>query len=69
MTNIGEKEVTVLTGEGKEIKLKADSVITSVGYVPTPIEGAKKSLTVGDASGVGNLRTVIWRARKVGMKL
>ena len=69
VTNIGEKEVTVLTGEGKEIKLKADSVITSVGYVPTPIEGAKKSLTVGDASGVGNLRTVIWRARKVGMKL
>ena len=69
VTNIGEKEVTVLTGEGKEIKPKADSVITSVGYVPTPIEGAKKSLTVGDASGVGNLRTVIWRARKVGMKL
>ena len=69
VTNIGEREVTVLTGEGKEIKLKADSVITSVGYVPTPIEGAKKSLTVGDASGVGNLRTVIWRARKVGMKL
>lgn len=69
VTNIGEKEVTVLTGEGKEIKLKADSVITSVGYVPTPLEGAKKSLTVGDASGVGNLRTVIWRARKVGMKL
>ena len=69
VTNIGEKEVTVLTGEGKEIKLKADSVITSVGYVPMPIEGAKKSLTVGDASGVGNLRTVIWRARKVGMKL
>ena len=69
VTNIGENEVTVLTGEGKEIKLKADSVITSVGYVPTPIEGAKKSLTVGDASGVGNLRTVIWRARKVGMKL
>ena len=69
VTNIGEKEVTVLTDEGKEIKLKADSVITSVGYVPTPIEGAKKSLTVGDASGVGNLRTVIWRARKVGMKL
>ena len=69
MTYISEKDVTVRGKDGREVKIKADSVITSVGYVPTPLAGAKKSLTVGDAAGVGNLRTVIWRARKVGMKL
>ena len=69
VSKIEEGCVTVKTKDGKEIKVKADSVITSVGYDPAPLEGAKKSLTVGDASAVGNLRTVIWRARKVGMKL
>ena len=66
---IEEGGVIIKDKDGKKIKVKADSVITSVGYTPAPLEGGKKALTVGDAYEVGNLRTVIWRARKVGMKL
>ena len=50
--------------------IKADSVILSVGYTPAPI--AKKSKHVhiiGDAASVGNLRTVIWGAWDVAMKI
>ena len=66
---IEEGGVIIKDKDGKKIKVKADSVITSVGYTPAPLEGGKQALTVGDAYAVGNLRTVIWRARKVGMKL
>ena len=55
-------------GEAKEIK--ADSVILSVGYNPAPI--GKKSghvHIIGDAANVGNLRTVIWGAWDVAMKI
>ena len=54
----------------KRFKINADNVILSVGYNPAPI--AKKSSHVhiiGDASKVGNLRTVIWQAWDVAMKL
>ncbi|MBQ8029017.1 MAG: FAD-dependent oxidoreductase [Clostridia bacterium] len=55
---------------GKEIKLPSDSVIMSVGYVPTPLaEKSKKVHVIGDAKKVGNLRTVIWGAWDVAMKL
>ena len=42
----------------------------SVGYNPAPI--AKKAShvhVIGDAAAVGNLRTVIWGAWDVAMKL
>ena len=47
-----------------------DSVLGSVGYIPDPLvkEGKNVSL-VGDCKQVGNLRTVIWGAYKVAMKL
>ncbi len=56
--------------DGKQTKIDADNVIMSVGYNPAPI--AKKSKHVhiiGDANKVGNLRTVIWQAWDVAMKL
>ncbi len=50
--------------------IKADNVIMSVGYIPKPIAKAGKHIhIVGDANGVGNLRTVIWRAWEVAEKL
>lgn len=53
---------------GKESEIAGDSVIMSVGYIPTPV--AKDSVKlVGDCNGIGNLRTVIWRAWDVAMKL
>lgn len=53
---------------GKESEIAGDSVIMSVGYIPTPV--AKNGVKlVGDCNGIGNLRTVIWRAWDVAMKL
>ncbi len=70
VTEIKDGAVTVKDKEGKIFDIPADSVILSVGYNPAPI--AKKSgkvHIVGDASAVGNLRTVIWQAWDVAMKL
>ncbi|MCQ2544262.1 MAG: FAD-dependent oxidoreductase [Lachnospiraceae bacterium] len=56
--------------EGEEFEVKCDSVISSAGYIPKPLanEGGKVHL-VGDCKQVGNLRTVIWRAYEVAMKI
>ena len=70
VTKIDDFMVTVKDKEGNTTDLKADDVILSVGYKPAPI--AKKSKHVhiiGDADKVGNLRTVIWQAWDVCMKL
>ena len=58
----------VMYGETKE--LRADSVILSVGYNPAPIAKKSKHVhVIGDAQNVGNLRTVIWGAWDVAMKI
>ena len=62
--------VTVVDKEGNKFDIPADNVILSVGYKPNPIAPASKHVhIVGDASKVGNLRTVIWQAWDVCMKL
>lgn len=72
-TKLGEVKkdaVTVIGKDGKSFDIPADSVILSVGYNPTPVakKGGKVSV-VGDAEKVGNLRTVIWGAWDIAMKL
>ncbi len=65
---ITEVGVTVTHKDGTTEEIAADSVILSVGYVPAPV--AKKGVhIVGDADKVGNLRSVIWGAWDVCMKL
>ncbi len=65
-----EDGVMVTDKEGNTFKIDADNVIMSVGYNPTPIaEKAKHVHIIGDANKVGNLRTVIWGAWDVAMKL
>lgn len=62
--------VSVRDKDGKVFDIKGDSVIVSVGYNPKPLAEASGHIhLVGDANGVGNLRTVIWRAWDVCMKL
>ena len=62
--------VIVKDKNGKEFKIDADSVIMSVGYNPAPIaEKSKHVHIIGDAKAVGNLRTVIWGAWDVAMKI
>jgi len=62
--------VVVADKDGKQFALNADSVILSTGYRSAPLaEKAKNVHIVGDACKVGNLRTVIWQAWDVAMKL
>jgi len=65
---IEDDGVTVADKAGKEFKIDADSVILSTGYRPAPLE-TKGVHVVGDCDKVGNLRTVIWQAWDVCMKL
>jgi len=56
--------------DGNAIEIPTDSVILSVGYKPAPLaEKAKNIHVIGDAQKVGNLRTVIWGAWDVCMKI
>ncbi|MBQ2828189.1 MAG: FAD-dependent oxidoreductase [Clostridia bacterium] len=69
-TEIREDGVTVATKDGKTIDIPADNVILSVGYKPAPVaEKSKHVHIIGDAFKVGNLRTVIWQAWDIAMKL
>jgi len=68
--SIEEDGVIAKDKNGMEFKIKADSVILSTGYKSAPLfEKDKHVHIVGDASKVGNLRTVIWQAWDVAMKL
>jgi 2-enoate reductase len=70
LTEVHEDGVTVRGKDGSEFKISADSVIMSTGYRPAPL--AKKSRhvhVIGDADKVGNLRTVIWQAWSVAMRI
>ena len=70
LKEITDDGVVVTDKLGADKTLKADTVILSTGYAPTPIElPGKKCHIVGDAQQVGNLRTVIWRAWDVCMKI
>ena len=59
--------------DGKEIRIECDSVISSAGYVPNPVisDDVRTSNMdfIGDCKQVGNLRTVIWRAYEVAMRM
>ncbi|MBO5859870.1 MAG: FAD-dependent oxidoreductase, partial [Clostridia bacterium] len=71
VVEINDGAVKVKDKEGKEFDIPADSVVMSVGYVPTPLveKKSKHVHIIGDAANVGNLRTVIWGAWDVAMKL
>jgi 2-enoate reductase len=62
--------VIVKKKNGDPFKIDADSVIFSTGYKPAPLMPKAKHIhLVGDCAQVGNLRSVIWQAWDVAMKL
>ncbi len=70
LCEIKKGSVTLKDKEGKIFEAEADSVVLSVGYNPAPLAVKGKHVhVIGDAKSVGNLRTVIWNAWDVGMKL
>ena len=60
----------VINTQGKETAVHVDAVITSIGYIPIPLTNKRKNIhLIGDCNKVGNLRTAIWRAWDVAMKI
>lgn len=55
---------------GVDFEVECDSVISCAGYIPAPLAAASKNVhLVGDCLAIGNLRSVIWRAYEVAMKI
>ena len=72
VTEITDKGCTVKNVQtGETTFVECDSVVNGIGFVPTPVggKGNKKAYRVGDCVAIGNLRTVIWRAWAVCMKI
>ena len=70
LVEIGDGNVTLKDKEGKTFTVDTDSVILSVGYNPAPLTTKGRHVhVIGDASSVGNLRTVIWGAWDICMKI
>ncbi len=73
LKEVRDNGILCVTKDGKEFEIGCDSVISSAGYIPTPLVSKDKKPSnvelVGDCNGIGNLRTVIWRAYEVAMKL
>ena len=70
LSEIHSDGVTVVGKDGNAFKIDADSVILSTGYKSAPLAPKSRHVhLVGDCSKVGNLRSVIWQAWDVAMKL
>ncbi len=70
LVEIGDGSVTLRDKGGATFNVECDSVVLSIGYNPAPaFKAAKHVHVIGDAAKVGNLRSVIWGAWDVCMKL
>ncbi len=70
VVEIYDDGVLVQNNNERAFEIAADSVILSVGYKPAPIAKKSKNVhVIGDANKVGSLRTVIWQAWDVAMKI
>lgn len=70
LQSVGDGKIVCKDKDGKEIEIACDSVISSAGYISNPlVKGGGNVHLVGDCMQVGNLRTVIWRAYEVAMKI
>ena len=72
VTEIKDNGVTVKNVKtGETFFVECDDVVNGIGFVPTPVGGKdnKQVFRVGDCVAIGNLRTVIWRAWDVCMKI
>lgn len=70
LKEVKNEEIVCQSKKKGKIKIACDSVISSAGYIPAPlVQKGKHVHLVGDCLKVGNLRSVIWRAYEVAMKL
>jgi 2-enoate reductase len=69
ITEIGDGYAMVKTPDGV-IKVDCDAVVNGIGFVPAPVgEKGPHVHRVGDCVAIGNLRTVIWRAWDICMRI
>ena len=68
---IKDKTAVVASKDGKNVfEIEYDNIVNGIGFVPAPVGGnAKNVYRVGDCVTIGNLRTAIWRAWDVAMKI
>ena len=70
LREVREGSILCTDKDGKELEIPCDSVLGAVGYIPTPLaEESKNVYKVGDCLKIGNLRSVVWRAYEVAMKI
>ena len=69
LKEVGDGYIIITRKDGNETKISCDSVISSAGYIPAPLEAKGKVHLVGDCFKVGNLRSVIWRAFETAAKI
>lgn len=70
ITEIRDDGVTVKSKDGNTFDIACDNVVNGIGFVPTPVgEKGQHTHRVGDCVAIGNLRTVVWRAWDVCMKI
>ena len=70
LVKVTDKGVVVKDKAGKEFEIEGDTVIASMGYHPAPVFAKSgKVKLIGDCDKVGNLRTAIWKAWDVAMKI
>ena len=71
VTEIRDGSVTVKNVKtGETFDVECDNVVNGIGFVPTPVGGKNsKAHRVGDCVAIGNLRTVIWRAWDICMRI
>lgn len=70
LLKVTDTGVIVKDKDGKEFEIKGDTVISSMGYHPVPLfKKSGKVELIGDCNSVGNLRTAIWRAWDISMKI
>ncbi|MCQ2484991.1 MAG: FAD-dependent oxidoreductase [Clostridia bacterium] len=71
LTEVKDGAIVCADKNGKSFEIPCDSVISCMGYRPNPLvkEPGKNVFLVGDCLAIGNLRSVIWRAYDVAMKI
>ncbi len=73
LVEVRDDSIVCADDEGNKIAISCDSVISCAGYIPNPVVSENDRTSnmdfIGDCWHIGNLRTVIWRAYEVAMRM
>ena len=72
LREVKDGSIVCAAKDGSAVEIPCDTVISSAGYISTPLveeKGHKNVQLVGDCLRVGNLRSVVWRAYETAMKI